>query len=82
MKTLAFQGDVDTDGKLRLEIASGLPPGRVEGVIMVGPTSKTAAPPYDTLEGAMVGVLPADADIDADLAEMNRAWQQKLDHIQ
>jgi hypothetical protein len=79
MKTLTTQTEIGPDGKLRIEIDAHLPPGPAEVVLHVQPKAAASGPPYDTLAGAYAGLLPADIDIDADLAEMNREWLATLD---
>ena len=78
MKTLEFQVEVGQDGKLRVELPTDLPPGPVEGVILVQPTKRPQTPPYDTLQGAFAGQLP-DIDIDADVWEVSTAWKRDLE---
>jgi hypothetical protein len=70
MKSLESQVEVSHDGKLRVEVSTDLPPGPVEGVILVQPAKRPQPPPYDTLEGAFAGQLP-DIDVDDDAREVS-----------
>ena len=78
MKTLEFHSEVGPDGKSRVEVPIDLPPGPVDGVLVVQPSQVKPQPPYDMLEGAFAGLLP-DIDIDPILDEMNNEWKKKLE---
>jgi len=78
MKTLEFQVEVGQDGKLRVELPTDLPPGPVEGVIVIQPAERKQTPPYDRLKGALAGQLP-DIDIEADLREISTEWKRDLE---
>ena len=78
MKTLTGQAEIGPDGKLRIEVPCDMPPGRAEAVIVVSEVAAPGNPPYDTLEGALVGLASPDYDVDGALREMNDAWKSKL----
>lgn len=78
MTTLPFRVEMAEDGKLRVELSTDLPPGPVEGVVVVQPTRPQPQPPYDTLEGAFAGQLP-DIDITGDIREIATAWKQDME---
>ena len=80
MKTLEFHGEVGADGKLRVEMPVNLPPGPVEGVVVVQSLAPPPSPPYDTLEGALKGLVP-DVDIDEILREASTAWKEDLEDL-
>lgn len=63
METIQFESEVGPDGKLRLEMDLRLPPGHVEGVVVVHPIPAPTSPPFDTLAGLFAGELSPDADI-------------------
>ncbi|HWE94310.1 MAG TPA: hypothetical protein VG269_10125 [Tepidisphaeraceae bacterium] len=79
METIQFEGEVGSDGKLRLEMDLHLPPGRVEGVVVVHQVPTPSSPPFDTLAGLFAAELSPDADIDADLKEMRDQWVKSLE---
>lgn len=62
MKTLEFHSEVGSDGKIRIELPVGLPPGPVDAVLVVESSRQKPTPPYDNLGGSLAGVLP-DIDI-------------------
>ena len=66
MKTLVVETHVKADGRLQLDVATDLPPGKVELVLFIqslaGPT-----PPYPTLENRWRHLFPADYDLDTAL---------------
>lgn len=80
MKTMALRTEIGLDGKLHLDLLCGLRPGPAEVVVVIQPVRSDAEPPYDTLEGVFAGLLPEDVDLDADLNEMNRTWQESLEN--
>ena len=45
MKTLTLQSEVQSDGKLKIEVSCGLPPGPVEVVLTVRAQPERAAVP-------------------------------------
>jgi hypothetical protein len=79
MKTLEFQSEVGADGHLRVEISANMPPGRVEGVVVLQSIGTASKPPYYLMDNAFAGQLSADLDIDAALDEMNRQWKDTLE---
>ena len=79
MQTLSFQAEVGPDRKLRVELPIDVPPGPVEGVVVVQGVTRHNTPPYKSLAGILKGVLPADVDIDADLKEIRSAWTKRLE---
>jgi len=81
MKTMTVRTEIGADGALHLDVPCDLPPGPAEVVLVVQPVSGTPGPPYDTLRGALAGVMPDDVDVEADLVEMNREWKKKLDDL-
>jgi hypothetical protein len=82
MKTLSLHAEVGADGKLRLEVPCGLPPGPVEVVVIVQPIPPpTGGGPHDTLEGTWSGLVPADFDVEAALKEIRREWEKELDEL-
>lgn len=82
MKTLSTQAEIGPDGKLRIETSCDLPPGRTEAVVILSDVSPPSSPPYDTLEGALAGLVNADFDVEEGLREMNDAWKSKLEKNQ
>ena len=79
MKTLEFHSEIGADGKLRVEVPVNLPPGPVEGVVVVQSANPVQRPPYVLLENAFAGRLSAGIDIDAALDEMNEQWKDTLE---
>lgn len=39
MKTLTVEAEITSDGKLRLDVPSGLPPGKADVVLVIQPTT-------------------------------------------
>jgi hypothetical protein len=81
MTTLQFRSEVGRDGKLRVEVPVDLPPGPVEGVVVLQSAASTSGPPYDLMDNAFAGQLLPDIDIDAVLDEMNKQWKDSLESI-
>ena len=82
MRTVAFQGQIDEDGKLRLELPVGLPPGSVEGVVVVhgvGGNGGSSAPSHKSLAGILKGVLDPDLDVEAEIKEIRAGWKKRLE---
>jgi hypothetical protein len=79
METIQFESEVGSDGKLRLEMDLRLPPGRVEGVVVVHQVPAPSSPPFDTFAGLFASELSPDVDIDADLKEMRDQWLKSLE---
>lgn len=82
MKALSLRTTISADGSLDLHVPSDLPPGEADVVIVVQPTtlaeSASEAPPYRSDYGVWRGKLP-DIDVDADLREMNRQWEKRIE---
>ena len=47
MQTLKLDTEISSDGHLRLDVATQLPPGRAEVVIIASPASESRARRYD-----------------------------------
>lgn len=91
MTTLTVRSNVDTDGTLRLEVPSGMPPGPVEVVVVVQPamTSEKASN-SDRLgteheprslrarSGLFLNRCLSEVDVEAVTEEMESAWKTKL----
>lgn len=70
MKTLVVEPDVQADDRLLLDVATDLPPGKLEPVIqpLAVPT-----PPYLSLENHWRHLFPADYDLDTALGKIRSA---------
>lgn len=82
MKTINMKTQIGPDGTLHLDVPCQLPPGPAEVVVIVQPLPRMQQPPYETFEGILKGVLPADLDIDAELHDMNRQWKTNIEPTQ
>jgi hypothetical protein len=51
-------------------------------VVILSDVRPPASPPYDTLEGALAGLVSAEFDVEEGLREMNNAWKSKLEKNQ
>lgn len=80
MKTLEFQGEVGADGKLRVDMPTNLPPGPVEGVVVLQSSAPPPRPPYESLRGILQGQLP-DIDVVKALREISTAWKEDLEDL-
>ena len=80
MKTLEFQGEVGADGKLRVDMPTNLPPGPVEGVVVIHSLAPPPRPPYESLRGILQGQLP-DIDVVKALREISTAWKEDLEDL-
>jgi hypothetical protein len=82
MKALTLRTVIAADGSIDLHIASDLPAGEAEVVVVVQPTAAAAPihrqPPYPSDHGVWQGKLP-DVDIDAVSQEMNRLWEKSIE---
>jgi hypothetical protein len=82
MKALTLRTTIALDGTIDLHVPSDLPPGEAEVVIVVQPVTSAApahpGPPYPSDHGVWQGLLP-DVDLDADLQEMKRLWEQSME---
>ena len=81
MKALTLRTTIGQDGMIDLHVPSGLPPGEAEVVIVVqpavsAPSSQASPSPSDY--GVWRDMLP-DVDIDADLREMTRLWEENME---
>lgn len=49
MQTITLIGQIDTNGHLRLDVPTALPPGKVELVLVINPAAPqtTSSPKYD-----------------------------------
>ena len=83
MTTMKVHAEIDRDGKLRLEVPSGLPAGKAEVLIVVQPEASNGHAKPSGLAGSARSGLFTDnvgqsLDIDAALSDMNEAWKSKL----
>jgi hypothetical protein len=82
MKAIRLRTTIGPDGTIDLHIHSDLPPGEAEMVLVVQHAALAApihpGPPYPSDHGVWQDKLP-DADIDADLEEMNRLWEKSME---
>jgi len=84
MTVVSLKAHITTSGQLEVELPYDLPSGDARVTLEVPLRSEKAkarlsdGPPYPSLRGIWAGKLP-DADIEADLAEMNRQWRKSLD---
>ena len=82
MKAITARTTIASDGTIDIRVPSDLPPGEAEVVIVVQPVATTApvggGPPYRSDRGVWQGLLPDD-DIDVDLQEMKRMWEQSME---
>ncbi len=82
MKAIAVRTTIAPDGTIDLRVPSDLPPGEAEVVIVVQPVVSAAPgradPSYPSDHGLWQGLMP-DVDVDADLQEMKRLWEQSME---
>ncbi len=84
MKTLTLRSEILSDGTLRLEVPSDLPPGPVEVVVVLQSTTEAeaepgAAPiPRSARSGLFLDRAPRGLDPDAVLSEHDQQWKDKL----
>lgn len=82
MKAIAVRTTIAPDGTIDLHVPSDLPPGEAEVVIVFQPVVSAApghaGPPYPSDQGVWRGLMP-DVDLDADLQEMKRPWEQSME---
>jgi hypothetical protein len=71
MKTMTARGVIAPDGKLRLEVATDLPPGPAEVVVVVQPSAPPEAG-LASLAGALAGKMPAGVDIIKEVRAIRR----------
>jgi hypothetical protein len=79
MRTVAFNGRVDSDGRLRFDLPVDLPPGPLEGVVVIQNAPRNGGAPHKPLAGILQGVVNPDVDIEADLKEIKTAWKKRLE---
>ncbi len=77
MYKIVVQAEVTQNGRLRLDVPTDLPPGKVTVALSIEPTAKEEGPPYPSLEGRWQRWFPEDFDLDEALAEIRHAWQQE-----
>ena len=66
LKTLTLEADVTPNGLLRLDVPLGLPPGKVEVVLVVNPLYRPDLPrqaAVSSLEGIWQGFFPPNFDL-------------------
>ena len=82
MKAIAVRTTIALDGTIDLRVPSDLPPGEAEVVIVVQPVVSAApgraGPPYPSDHGVWQKLMP-DVDVDADLQQMKRLWEQSME---
>ena len=81
MTTFSMQAKIDQDGKLRLELPVGLPPGDAEVLVIVQPgqkTSETSQTGPRTPSRSGLFDEANNLDLDLELEDMNRRWKSKL----
>jgi hypothetical protein len=78
MKTMTFTAQIASDGKLSLELPTGLPPGPAEVVVVIQPALARPAASGQTVSDKSAESLKP--DIDAEALEMRRrALQEFID---
>jgi hypothetical protein len=75
MKTMTAQVVIETDGKLRLELPTDLPPGPAEVVVVVQP--KSPAGSFPSLGGRLAGKMPANLDVVEEVRGIRRRASQE-----
>jgi hypothetical protein len=63
MKTMTAQTVIAPDGKLRLELATDLPPGPADVVVIVEPKPSDPPGSFPSLKGKLAGKMPANLDV-------------------
>jgi len=85
MKTITIQAEIAPDGKLSLELPTGLPPGPAEVVVVVHPTPAGLAASGPNLLGKDAEFAQPDFDAVAEVREIRRrAVREAIDkaHLQ
>jgi hypothetical protein len=74
MQTLTLIGEIDTNGHLRLDVPTTLPPGEVELVLVINPAAPHTppSPKYDFSN--LVGKLQWQGDAIATQRELRDDW--------
>ena len=80
MKTLTLETEIAPDGNIHLEIATGLPPGKAEVVVVVQPRL-SSQPPYPSLAGIWQEFFPVDIDLDQALHEIRHEWEDEWKEV-
>ncbi len=83
MTTVKVRGEINLDGKLRLEVPVDLPAGNAEVLVVIQPESanghqKPSEPNISARSGLFAAAAGQSLDVDAALDEMNNAWKSKL----
>jgi hypothetical protein len=80
MTALKVDAEIGRDGKLRLDVPTGLPAGRVEVLVIVQAEANGERAPemHPVRSGLFVGKPVPTFDVDLALHEMNQAWKSKL----
>jgi hypothetical protein len=83
MTTVRIHAEIDADGKLRLDVPVGLPPGNAEVLVVVQPEVANGNGVHSgrtgsSRSGLFGGSTEKNLDVDAALKEMNEAWKAKL----
>jgi hypothetical protein len=81
MKTITTQGEIASDGKLLLELPTGLPPGPAEVVIVVQPTPVGPAASRPSLMGKYAKFARPDVDAVAEVREIRRRATEEAQEI-
>jgi hypothetical protein len=80
MTTVKVRGEINPDGKLRLEVPVDLPAGNAEVLVVIQPeVTNGHQKPSEQKMSARSGLFASDAGrslgVDAALDEMNNAWK-------
>jgi hypothetical protein len=78
MKTIATTAEIASDGTLRLELPTGLPPGPAEVVIVVQPTPARPGTSGPSLMGKYAKYAQPDFDAVAEVREIRRRAVQEF----
>ena len=76
MYKIVVEAEVTKNGRLRLDVPTELPPGRVTVALSIE-RAEVERPPYPSLEGRWRAWFPEDFDLDQALAEIRHAWQKE-----
>jgi hypothetical protein len=83
MKTMTFTAQIAADGKLRLELPTGLPPGPADVVVVVHPKPSSQLPRAQSLVGLFAAPDPPGFDAVAEVREIRRrATQEAEDELE
>jgi hypothetical protein len=81
MQTVAFHGQIDKDGKLRIELPVGLPLAPLKAWSWSRKWVEMAAFPSEktvSLEGILKGILDPRIDVEAEIKEIRAGWKKRL----